>query len=424
MMRKWSFVIGVLLMAAFLLSACAGSQGPQGEVGPAGPPGPEGPQGPPGIEGPAGPAGEPGPAVGDYVGSQICGGCHPDIFDAYSKSGHAWIMNPVTDGKAPEYPFSKVTQLPQGYTWEDISYVIGGFNWKAIFLDKNGYIITDEPGKTGNANYLNQFNLENQTLDERAVLVGYHSGEENLSYNCGACHTTGYNPAGNQDDLPGLAGTWNEPGVGCEDCHGPGGLHIKNPRNIRMNVNLGRDLCTSCHVRGMDASLIQDGFISHHDAYGDLSQSKHQIIDCVVCHNPHTGVAQLRQAGESTTTTPCESCHAQEAKYQNNPTHQLIKIPCVECHMPRLIASAWDDPAKFTGDIRTHEMAIDATQIQQFNPNGTLASAQISLDFACRHCHGAGVALPKTDEVLVQAAFGYHARNAPTAVPETETPQP
>ena len=32
--------------------------------------------------------------------------------------------------------------------------------------------------------------------------------------------------------------------------------------------------------------------------------------------------------------------------------------------MPLMISSAWDDPAKYTGDLRTHEMAIDPTQMQ------------------------------------------------------------
>jgi hypothetical protein len=30
------------------------------------------------------------------------------------------------------------------------------------------------------------------------------------------------------------------------------------------------------------------------------------------------------------------------------------------------------------------------------------------LNFVCRHCHGAGLGNPKTDEELIQAATGYH----------------
>jgi hypothetical protein len=90
--------------------------------------------------------------------------------------------------------------------------------------------------------------------------------------------------------------------------------------------------------------------------------------------------------------------------------------------MPRMIQSAWGDAEKFTGDIRTHRMAIDPTQIEQFetptNQDGSetqVVYSQISLNFACRHCHGAGLGSPKTDEELIGNATGYHDR--PQAAP-------
>jgi hypothetical protein len=76
--------------------------------------------------------------------------------------------------------------------------------------------------------------------------------------------------------------------------------------------------------------------------------------------------------------------------------------------MPRVTRSAWGDAEKFTGDIRTHIMAIDPTQFAQFNEDGRLALSQIGLDFACRQCHGAGLASAKTDEELSSRATGYH----------------
>jgi len=119
---------------------------------------------------------------------------------------------------------------------------------------------------------------------------------------------------------------------------------------------------------------------------------------------------QLRQTGEQTTRTQCENCHFQQAKYQDSQIHLAI-TQCIDCHMPRIAKSAWGDAAKFTGDIRTHMMAIDAEQIGQFTEDGTQALSQIGLDFACRHCHvEGGSATPKTDEELIDKAVGYHAR--------------
>ena len=184
---KWLLIVCALLVTVAALAACAGSEGPEGPSGPAGAPGPEGPQGPPGEEGPAGPvgpAGEEGAAgVGaEYAGSEVCAGCHQDIADVFMQSGHPYKLNPVVDGQPPEYPFTEVTELPEGYTWDDIGYVIGGYNWKARFVDQDGYIITDEPGATGNEEYLNQYNFANPNVGTEAGWAKYHSGEENKPY--------------------------------------------------------------------------------------------------------------------------------------------------------------------------------------------------------------------------------------------------
>lgn len=412
MLQRKNLLLTLLIAGVLLLAACAGPSGPQGSVGPAGPPGPEGPQGPTGQAGPAGPKGEVASAAAGYVGSSICSGCHIELYETFMQSGHAWKLNPVVDGNAPEYPFTKVPNPPEGYTWNDISYVIGGYNWKARFIDQNGYIITDAPGAViSDTTYLNQYNLENPLLAKSADWVTYNSGKKEMPYDCGACHTTGYDPNGNQDGKPGLVGTWAEPGVKCEACHGPGSLHVTNPQGFQMQIDRDAEACGACHIRGaVEAVNAKDGFIEHHEQYEELFQSKHITLDCVICHDPHQGVVQLRQANEQTTRTLCENCHFEQAKYQNNSAHAALGVSCLECHMPRIVKSAWGVPEKFTGDIRTHMMAIDPTQIGQFTEDGATALSQIGLDYACRHCHGSGLGTPKTDEELISAAAGYHER--------------
>ncbi|MBN1147385.1 MAG: hypothetical protein JXA78_09015 [Anaerolineales bacterium] len=401
-------LVAVVLFAMLLLIACTGTQGPEGAPGPAGPPGAEGPQGPPGDPGETGLQGEPGPTGAEYAGSALCAGCHPDIAETVNKSGHARNLNPVIDGKAPEFPFTKLQSPPGGYTWDDILYVVGGYNWKARFVNKEGYIITNKPGETGDAVYLNQYNFANPLVGKDAGWVTYKSGEENLSYDCGACHTTGYDPSA-FNELPGIVGDWAEPGVQCEACHGPGSLHVTNPRGIEMKIVRDGEECGDCHRRdSVEQVNASNGFIQHHEQYEELYQSKHLVLDCIDCHDPHMGVVQLRKAGEQTTRTQCENCHFKSAKYQNVEQHIAIGVPCIECHMPRLVVSGWGNPELFSGDIRTHVMAIDAAQVGQFSEDGAVAYSQISLDFACRHCHIIGTGLDKTDEELVQAAADYH----------------
>ena len=410
---KYVLVFAAMLVIVAGLAACAGQEGPQGSSGPAGAPGPEGPQGPPGPEGPAGPAGPEGEAgtggVGaEYAGSEVCAGCHQDIADVFMQSGHPYKLNPVVDGQPPEYPFTEVTELPEGYTWDDIAYVIGGYNWKARFINQDGYIITDAPGASGNEEYLNQYNFANPNVGTEAGWVTYHSGEEDKPYDCGSCHTTGYSPNGNQDDLPGLVGTWAEPGIMCEECHGPGGLHIQNPQGVQMTIDRDAELCGQCHRRDdIETVNASGGFIRHHEQYEELFQGKHITLDCVICHDPHEGVVQLRQDEElPNTRTQCENCHLEQAQFQDSQIHPNA-TECIDCHMPRIVMSAVGDAEKFTGDIRTHLMRINPQQIEQFTEDGSASLSEIGLNFACRHCHGV-TASEKTDEELIEKATDYH----------------
>jgi hypothetical protein len=258
--------------------------------------------------------------------------------------------------------------------------------------------------------------------------VKYNSGTEKLPYNCGTCHTTGYSPNGNQDDMPGIVGTWAEPGVQCEACHGPGSLHAANPQGVKPVIERDSELCGECHRRGeVEAVDAKGGFIEHHEQYEELYQGKHITLKCVDCHDPHTGVKQLSEAGEQTTRTQCENCHAEQARYKKVELHFQ---KCVECHMPYMVKTAWADPESFQGDIRTHMMAINPAQMEQFysvqegDTEKFYSFSEIGLNFACKHCHTPGGIQEKTDEALIQAAYNYHekpveAPPVPTQIPTT-----
>lgn len=409
MQSKWLILGGGLLLAIILLTACAGPPGTPGPVGPPGVPGPEGPQGPPGSQGPSG---DPAQAEqAEFVGTSTCAGCHPDIATVFSQSGHPWQMTVVEGGARPQYPFSRLSSPPQGYSWDDVSYVIGGYNWKARFLDQQGYLITTSPGEEQDGDYLNQYNLPNPLLGRTGAFVEFHSGETELPYDCGACHTTGYSPGGHQDDLPGIIGTWIEPGVQCEACHGPGSLHARNPQFVDMVINREAETCGQCHTLGRsDQVEFDDGFVSHHDEYGGMFLGKHNLIDCVTCHDPHAGVVQLRQSNRPTTQTQCQDCHFEQAAFEKNETHVALGVECVTCHMPKMIKNAWADTQTYRGDIRSHVMSINPFQITQNDENGDPVSAPISLNFACRQCHIDGTASEKSDPELIDMAVDYHAR--------------
>ncbi|MCB8949179.1 MAG: hypothetical protein H6653_14290 [Ardenticatenaceae bacterium] len=423
--KQWFLMLLLITAVVTTMAACAGEpgeEGPQGAIGPQGPPGPSGPQGEQGLPGPSGLDGL-SYTPPTFIGSEACAECHEDIYDVFSQSGHPYQLNAVVDGEPPQYPFSEVNDPPPGYTWDDISYVIGGYNWKARFLDQDGYIITGE-----DENAATQYNLDNADLDLGDDWVAYHAGEQSLSYDCGTCHATGYSPIGNQDGLDGIQGTWAFAGVQCEECHGAGSQHAESPITVSLVINRDAESCDSCHTPGsLDGVTIENGFIQHHDGYQDLYQSKHLVLDCVTCHDPHSGVVQLREADLPTVQTNCEDCHFDQAQYEAG-HNEIGGVSCTDCHMPRLVQAAVGDPDMYTADLRTHVMSINPNQIEQFNEDGTLATTQISLNFACRSCHNPdGRAPAVTNEELLALAVGYHTPPGPaveqTAEPtETEAP--
>lgn len=392
----------LLLVAGCATMAPAGPAGPVGDPGPAGPPGPVGPEGPAGSQGPAGPEGAAGldyrPAT--YVGSDACQECHEDLYATFLETGHRHALTKIVDGKAPELPFSELSDPPAGYTWADILYVVGGYGWKARFVDQQGYLIT------GDAEAKTQYNLRNKSLDMGDEWVAYHAGEQ-VSFDCASCHTTGYVPEGNQDTLPGLVGAWVEAGIGCEECHGPGSTHVNDPYLVAMPVERDAEACGACHRREEVTTIdAENGFILHHEQYEELFASKKRVMDCVDCHNPHETV---KYAKGLAIKSECASCHFEKEREQKINDRKHAR--CVDCHMPLVTVSAVGDPARFTGDLRTHLMAINPDATSQFEKDGGSALPYLSLDFSCRGCHYPdGRAPDLSDEELQQAAVGYHDR--------------
>ena len=79
--------------------------------------------------------------------------------------------------------------------------------------------------------------------------------------------------------------------------------------------------------------------------------------------------------------------------------------------MPRITKSAVADPARFSGDLRTHMFAINPFAKSQFNKDGTQAEPDIAVEFACKGCHSeAGRAPVLEDARLVEVATGFHER--------------
>ncbi len=303
----------------------------------------------------------------NYVGSEMCFKCHAGEYNDFRVSGHPYKLSPAADAMKRALP------LPPGYTWDDISYVIGGAYKKSRYVNKDGYIIT--AAKDG-SELKTQYNLETGTWSF------YHKGEKK-PYDCGKCHTTGYDKTGHQDGKEGLIGTWAAPGVQCEACHGPGGDHVGNGDKTKIRVDTSAALCGQCHIRGGKEKVpAKGGFIRHHEQYNEILAGPHADLECVTCHNPH-------KKAQFSIIAACSSCHAEAAAAFKKSNHAQVGISCKECHMPRATKSAVKF-ATYEGDIRTHLFTINVDAVaDMFYKEGqkTYAKGFVTLDFACLNCH-------------------------------------
>jgi hypothetical protein len=323
----------------------------------------------------------------DYDGSESCASsnCHEQQYQEWSASGHPYKLM-----KGEEARFRPIP-LPLGYSWDDISYVIGGYKWKSRYMDQDGYIITST-GEDRDVPGVNQYNYLTGTW------TNYNAGVEDLPYNCGRCHTTGWianpdptNLAGNQDNKPGIHGTFYTGGVHCEECHGPGANFTTG-----MQKDTSAEACGRCHYRtaapGAEVNVIpaSGGFIQHHEQYNEFLASPHaDALSCVSCHNPHKrGEYSIKE------TAQCGvSCHTDKMESFMKTSMYDYGVTCEDCHMPFASKSAVALGAH-EGDVQTHIYYINTDPAaSMFTEDGKFVAldgdgkAAVTLDFACQRCH-------------------------------------
>lgn len=179
---------------------------------------------------------------------------------------------------------------------------------------------------------------------------------------CLACHSGRMQPIANGN------GQYAEPpfrelAIGCENCHGPGQMHVRsggarraivNP--ARLSPSLAEDICMYCH-QGGDTRIVQPGraiqdfrpgqvlndtvaifkIPRSRESSGDLDLLEHHEsmrvsrcytasnanLNCITCHSPHRAKADYRAT--------CLSCHKQAFASSHPPRTS----DCIGCHMPK-----------------------------------------------------------------------------------------
>lgn len=143
---------------------------------------------------------------------------------------------------------------------------------------------------------------------------------------CVGCHTVGFGEEGGFVDR---ATTNALAGVQCENCHGPGGDHVRDPINdaVKPYIDISSDVCGTCHQG------------THHPNFEQWSESGHAAINEDV-------TADLLEGGS--TVNNCGMCHSGDVFYRVNVRGETVPedafvgadpeslnaVSCAICHDP------------------------------------------------------------------------------------------
>ncbi len=144
--------------------------------------------------------------------------------------------------------------------------------------------------------------------------------------NCLGCHTVGF---GQTDGYTDRTNTNYLVGVQCENCHGAGGQHLRDPLNKDFTppVSIGADVCGQCHQG------------SHHPNFEQWTESAHSEVNESVAEDLLEGGAFVNNCGQ---------CHSGDVFYRSRikgetvaedafvalTAEDLQPITCVICHNP------------------------------------------------------------------------------------------
>jgi hypothetical protein len=338
----------------------------------------------------------------DYVGSKSCAECHRAIYGAFSKTDMGRSMSsvsPVLLERIPNAAHIFDAQLNRhfnvsvrdGNLYQE-DYEIGP-DGREIFRDVQRIEWIIGAGANGfgaivrRGNILFEAPLSFYSKTQRwAVSPGYESYDYGFSRPilpaCITCHSGRPQPIANGNGLF-LDSPFAELAIGCENCHGPGALHIARMKErwsgaktddhsivnpAKLPSWLADNICMSCHQTG-DARILKPGknfqdfrpgsalddsvailmVRPKHDATPQSDLLEHYFsmtlskcyrksaghLSCITCHDPHTQPAG-REVSELFRLR-CLTCHTEKSCAAPLATRQRKDPPddCAGCHMPK-----------------------------------------------------------------------------------------
>jgi hypothetical protein len=323
-----------------------------------------------------------------FVGDEVCARCHAEISQAFRQHpmGRSMTMPesvlPEVSGvvfEADDLVYSierrggrvfhqeakhDSTGRVVSKTEAEVQYVIGSGTRGYSFLIQRGENLFQSP-----IAWYRQEQTWDLAPEYREVNLHF---DRIITSGCLFCHTNRF------DREEGHAPVFHGLAIGCERCHGPGGLHAQGPamaggKDLTIvnplylePATLRENVCEQCHFQGTQRIERSDGssfdyrpglnladfmriISSQFDptlrnrAVGHVEQMRESrcfkesagALGCISCHDPHRlpeGAARVAYYRDR-----CLKCHAdpgcslpREARLEQNPQDD-----CISCHMPQ-----------------------------------------------------------------------------------------
>ncbi len=376
-----------------------------------------------------------------YVGAEACAKCHAVIHHEWAGSRHSKMIQLATNDSV-KGDFTQYKVVLRGATYllnhrdnnyyvtesdlagkpreHRIEYALGDRRFQQYLTTlPDGRIIAIPPTwDITRKKWVFDLNIGNPEES---------SGDPNLVWNktCYSCHVSRGKKNFDLEKL-GYNTTWQNLGINCESCHGPGKEHIDRATNVKVMdaekrarieeaiINPARldpasstMICAQCHsFRDIYADNFKAG-ANYYDFFTPVMEYRlaasedpaywpdgrpRQLANeafglwqsqcflkggatCVTCHShPHSADVDRNARLRPNNNALCAGCHTTIAVNISSHTHHAPKSSsslCIECHMPATIIS-------LKTRMRDHSMSIPA-------PENTIAH---NIPNACNICHG------------------------------------